>query len=135
MLQRLEESGLGKHKIVYDPPGIAKMSEILREFIEPFREFADTTEAMHRLLATALVAWNTALMPEAERAESLKVVSENLPPDTVEDFYAIVEEMVERKERYFAQYNRYILEYELTETENDYHIAVISTEGPEEANE
>ena len=36
-------------------------------------------------------------------------------------------EMIARKERYFAQNTRYILNYELTEGRERYHLNVLST--------
>lgn len=130
MIQRLQESGWGDHKIVYGPNQTEKMSGVLLDFIEPYREFADTTEDMHRLITTALVAWNTALLPEAEQAESLKQISKAFPTEAVEDFYAIVGEMIERKNKFFADYTRHILDYELTDTGDSYHVAVISNVNP-----
>ena len=102
------------------------MSEVLRQFVEPYWHIPDDEEATRKLLATALVAWNTALQPEAERADYLKVIAAALPEDTHEDFYAIVAEMIERKEKYFAQYDRMIIDYELVDRGRDYHISVIS---------
>jgi hypothetical protein len=130
MIQRLQESGMGDHEIVYAPEQAEKMSEVLLAFIEPYKEAADTTEAMHRLITIALVAWNTALLPEAEQAGSLKQLSKSFPADTVDDFYAIVGEMIERKNRLFADYTRSILDYELTDIGDSYHISVISTLTP-----
>ena len=133
MLRRLQEAGWGDQKIVYNPPGYDKMSAVLLDFIRPYYEYATTTEAMHKLITTALVAWNTALLPEAEQDESLQQVSQALPAEVVEDFYAIVREMIERKNKYYAQYKRHILDYTLTETEDNYHVSVISIVDPEES--
>jgi hypothetical protein len=130
MIHRLQESGIGDHEIVYAPEQADKMSEVLLDFIEPYKQFADTTEAMHRLISMALVAWNAALLPEAEQGDSLKQISKALPADTVDDFYAIVGEMIERKNRFFSDYTRNILDYELTDTGDSYHISVISTLTP-----
>ncbi len=132
MLRRLQEAGFGDQRIIYNPPGYDKMSAVLLDFIRPYYEFAPTTEAMHKLITTALVAWNTALLPKNEQETSLKEIGQTLPEEVQEDFYAIVREMIERKNRYFAQYQRQILDYQLTETEDQYHVSVISTVGPEE---
>lgn len=130
MIRRLQEAGLGDREFVYAPKQAEKMSEVLLDFIEPYRELADTTEAMHRLITIALVAWNTALLPKAEQAESLKQISKALPADVVDDFHAIVGEMIERKNKFFADYTRNILDYELADTGDSYHISVISTLTP-----
>lgn len=130
MMQRLEKAGLGQTKLIRDPTGV-KMSEVLLDFIEPYYHGVDTEEAMRKLVTTALVAWNTALMPTEAQDEQLEAVAQALPDETVEDFYVIVGEMIERKNRYFAEYTRYILDYELTGEGDDYHISVISTADPD----
>ena len=126
MVERLEESGMGKYKIIYDPGGV-KMSEVLSDFVEPYEHVADSEDALRKLLAVALVAWNTALMSEEAQAESLEKFAQTLPDDAAEDFYAIVEEMIERKNSYFSEYTRFILDYELTDLGDEYHLSVIST--------
>lgn len=102
------------------------MSEVLREFVEPYWHIPDDEQGMRKLLSTALVAWNAALLPESERSEHLAKMAEVLPEETHADFYAIVSEMIERKEEYFTQYNRTIIDYELTDRGDDYHISVMS---------
>ena len=81
---------------------------------------------MRKLITTALVAWNAALLPEAERADHLANMAKALPEETHADFYAIVAEMIERKEKHFAQYDRTIVDYELVDRGDDYHLSVIS---------
>jgi hypothetical protein len=73
-----------------------------------------------------LVAWNTALLPEAEQAEALAQIATALPAETYADFYTIVHEMIERKNKHFAEYDRLILDFELVERGNDYHLTVVS---------
>jgi len=47
------------------------MSEVLRQFVDPCWHIPDDEESMRKLITTALVAWNAALLPEAERAAYL----------------------------------------------------------------
>ncbi len=96
-------------KIVRNPRGMPKMSEVLRQFLDPYWFIPDDEESMRKLITTALVAWNTALLPEAERPDQLTKIAEALPEETHEDFYAIVGEMIARKEKYFAKYDRTIV--------------------------
>ncbi|MBE7551612.1 MAG: hypothetical protein HS126_11125 [Anaerolineales bacterium] len=126
ILNRLEKAGLGSHKLMRNPPGQVKMSEVLRDFVAPYWHIPDTEEAMRKLLTTALVAWNTALMPQAEQAGALDQIATALPAEAREDFYAIVREMIERKNKHFAAYDRLILDYELVDRGNDFHITVVS---------
>ena len=82
---------------------------------------------METLLAMAIAAWNVALFPGGERAQRLRELSTTLPAEARTDFLALMREMVARKERDFAQYTRYILNYELTERRASYHLNVLST--------
>ena len=79
------------------------------------------------LLAMGIVAWNVPLFPVGERALRLRELSTTLPAEARTDFLALIREMIARKERYFAQNTRYILNYELTEGRESYHLNVLST--------
>lgn len=52
------------------------MSEVLLEFLAPYRHEAQDDAALERLIALAVVAWNVSLLPESEQ-EALSV---NLSP-------------------------------------------------------
>jgi hypothetical protein len=125
LIRRVRQHGF-EQKVVRNPPGQVKMSEVLREFVAPYWHIPDSEEAMRKLITTALVAWNAALLPEAERAENLQEIATALPEETHEDFYAIVAEMIERKDKHFAQYDRTIVDYELVDRGDDYHVSVMS---------
>jgi hypothetical protein len=81
---------------------------------------------MRKLITTALVAWNTALLSRAERAGYLADIAKALPEETHADFYAIAGEMIERKDKHFARYDRTIVDYELVDRGDDYHLSVMS---------
>jgi hypothetical protein len=121
----MQQYGFGQ-KVIQNPPGEEKMSEVLREFLDPYWDIPDNEEAMRKLITTAIVAWNTTLLPEAERAESLSKMVGALPEEARTDFYAIVDEMMARKEKHFARYTRLIVDYELVDRGNDYHLSVMS---------
>jgi len=104
-----------------------KMSEVLEEFIAPYREIANTEEAFRKLLVTAVVAWNTALFPAQERQAHLEEILEAIPEQVREDGRAIINDLMVRKQRYFSEYKRTIIDYEVTDTGENYHLAVIST--------
>lgn len=104
-----------------------KMSEVLKEFVAPYRELVDTEEAFCQLLMTAIVAWNTALFSAQERKACIEKVLKILPEQVRTDGRAIINELIERKERYFSEYKRMIIDYEVTDIGKDYHLVVIST--------
>jgi hypothetical protein len=78
---------------------------------------------------TAVIAWNTALFSAEEREAHLEKMLEAFPEEVRADGRAIISELIERKERYFSEYRRMIIDYEVTDTGEDYHLIVISTAG------
>ena len=128
MSRRIEEMGIDNYKMIRSPAGAAKMSDVLMTFIEPYTEYADDTGSMHKLIITAILAWNTALLPPAEQAGSLKEFTKTLPADATEDFEAVVAQMIERKNKHFAHYTRQIINYDLIDRGGgDYYVSVAST--------
>jgi len=78
-----------------------------------------------------MVAWNTALLPKDKREgfldEGINPVLASLGHKAVQDFKAIVNELINRKERLFPNNRRFIVSYQLSETKNNYHLSVAST--------
>ncbi len=117
----------GDTTIIYDLPGAAKMSEVLLEFVEPYMESAPTEDALRKLLTLAIVAWNAALIPPAEREALIRKTEDGLPPDMRSDFRAILEPMILRKQQLFSDNRRAIIEYELTMRPAGPYLQVMST--------
>jgi hypothetical protein len=96
-----------------------KMSEVLERFVEPYLEQADTLAAHRKLIGAAVIAWNAALLQGAEREQFLENAFKTILPavdkQVQADFQAIVKEMIERKERHFADNRRRIVNYRVTE--------------------
>jgi hypothetical protein len=130
LLQSLHDAGWDNYTVLHHLPQTAKMSEVLWEFLAPYTPQAPDREAMEKLLAMAIAAWNVALFPGGERAQRLRELSTTLPAEARADFLALIQQMVARKERDFAQHTRYILNYELTEQRERYHLNVLSTLPP-----
>lgn len=82
--------------VVEERPGDAKMSEVLKDFIAPFRGIANTEEALHKLLLTATIAWNATLFPAMERMARLEKVLEAIPEEVREYGKAIISELKEK---------------------------------------
>jgi len=128
--QFLADTALKGQRVVFKSSG-EKMSEVLEEFIEPYIESATTPEAYHKLIALAIIAWNAALLEETERqnliTQSTEAILAKAGEEWKKDLQDILAMFIERKQRYFANNRRYILNYHLSETEKGYHLAVIST--------
>jgi len=105
------------------------MSEVLEEFVEPYEQFAETKEAYRKLLTTALVAWNVMLFPEKYRQSKLDDLLATLPDNVREEGRQVVEELMVRKERFFSQYKRMIVDYEVADVGNKWHLSVMSMAG------
>jgi len=108
-----------------------KMSDVIEEFLAPYEQFAQSAEEYRRLVLMGAMAWNAALAQGVKRkqllGDMLRAIVPNGDRQTQEDFYGIVKEMIERKERYFANNRRYILNIQLTETPTGLHLSVAST--------
>jgi hypothetical protein len=130
LISKMQSKGLfDEYEVRYEPDGVAKMSEVVLDFIEPYVKYAKTDEAYKKLIVVAIFAWNAALLPERERRTTVKKMVKKLPLSRSEarDMRGTVEELVERKSKHFAEYDRFILDYQLTETRNGFHLSVAST--------
>jgi hypothetical protein len=114
-------------KIVVQPSGETKMSEVLLEFIEPYSQYWKTKEELNKLLGVGVIAWNAALLPGNERKEIIENAVNVAPPEIRQDMKAIVEEMIQRKETHFAHNKRMIMNYQVTMTKEGPHVTVLST--------
>jgi len=128
---KLKQSPLPSSKFVLAPEGEAKMSEVLEDFIAPYKQQADTEEAMQKLLTVAVVAWNASFFSESEQQEHIeKMQAEGMPdaPDQVKtEFKEIVSQFISRKKRYFSEYKRLIIDFDLKDIGGQYHLSVAST--------
>jgi hypothetical protein len=118
-------------RVVYEPTGREKMSEVLEDFIEPYRESADSEDSFRKLLNLGMLAWNVALLPEGERPtvidEMLRVGFSRAEEADLAQAREFVETLVRRKMEQFAANQRAIISFELTDTGDGYHLSVAST--------
>lgn len=126
------EMRLTGQELRFGPSSGEKMSEVLSEFIEPWIEVADTRAAYDRLIGTAILAWNAALLPKNERQKMLdaaaKTIGATADRQTLKDFQVIMADFIRRKERHFADNKRFIVGYEIKEVRDGYHLSVASTQ-------
>jgi hypothetical protein len=117
-------------KVAFRKDADEKMSEVIKEFIEPYQQDATTSEEYQLLIATAIIAWNAALEQGAKREAFLKDMLKTIAPkgdrQTQDDFYEVTREMIERKEKYFASNRRRIADYRLTETPGMLQLSIAS---------
>ena len=88
--------------------GLEKMSEVLVEFARPYGRLP-TSEAGYQMLYTlAALAWNAALFPPSEREQKLAELFQKAGEDLPNESRLIIRDLIDRKERYFAEYTRTI---------------------------
>jgi hypothetical protein len=118
-------------RVVYDPAGRERMSEILEEFVEPFRYTAESYDDFHKLLSLAVLAWNAALLPEDKRQAMVdEILAAGFARESAADrafARQVIEAMIRRKEEHFAAIRRAILSFELTDRGDDYYLAVAAS--------
>jgi len=134
-LQRRVERNFGTGRPVVTVRGAiagVKMSEVLEDFVDPYMRLTTGLASAKQLYMTALVAWNVALFAPAVRPGQLDraLATLKLDPTGAAEMRAILLELVERKDRFFSQYKRMILDFELTDTGSDYHLSVVSSGEP-----
>ena len=116
-------------KLVTNPKGVGKMSDILQEFAEPYCEMAETYDQRKKMFETAMLAWNLCLIPEDDRAVFLvELLEKEFSNDRErQDFKYVVGEMMTRKLTYFADVRRTIVEFQLVDHGHAFHLSVAST--------
>ena len=100
-LQRRVERNFGRERKVATLQGASggvRMSEVLKSFVEPYMRFTTDLESVKRGHMTALIGWNMALFPKAERQRHLDQLTANLKLDaqSIADMKAIVVDLVDR---------------------------------------
>jgi hypothetical protein len=129
--QKRRSSSLPGEGIGFDAPGGIKMSDVLGEFVVPFRDLVDGLDAYRRLLTLGVLAWNAALGSESRQQEIVdEFIGEALGTESQEvqaSCREIVDRLVERKRANFAQYRRPILDFVLEDLGGGKcHLSVIS---------
>ncbi len=109
-----------------------QMSAILLDFIEPYKDEAETLHAFKSLVSIAAFAWNASLMPPGEQLKATQEIAEIMPAKIQASGVEFFTQLLTRKKRHFAHYKRMIAHYEVMETEDSWHVAVVSALTPEE---
>ena len=129
--KKLRDESFPFDDLVRSPAGQVKMSEVLEDFIEPYCEGCETQEFIEKLMSLAIVAWNASLLPVLEQEE---MINECLTDDAVgkdqqlkADLKKFIEELIDRKNRYFSQHTRMIIDFDLKDMGDSYHLSVVAT--------
>jgi hypothetical protein len=107
-----------------------RMSKIMENFVKPYLHLTSNFTETEKLFTLAMIAWNASLYPESERADiidilfSEEVVSDD--PDAKNELTDIITILIERKLTFFADYQRLIIDFDLTKVGDFYNLSVTS---------
>jgi hypothetical protein len=105
------------------------MSDAISQLIEPFKDDVPDYNSFSNLVTFACIAWNISILPENQRYEALGEMMDVLPKK-IEDrleILSLLGELMERKRILFPNVSRAIIEHQVTDRGNDFHIAITST--------
>lgn len=135
--RKMKDDGLLRgREVIAATAGEEKMSAILLRFIEPYRRLVEGYQGMERLVSVAMVAWNAAILDAAGQTGFLdQLIESALPKDEAvrRDFRETIHGMIQRKQRYFGNYQRIVVSYKVTNRKHDYHLSVASMLAPGDA--
>jgi hypothetical protein len=107
------------------------MSDVLAAFVAPYLDLAETPAAYEQLLKLGVLAWNLALFPPAQRAamteEAFSPERLHVDDETRRDMRVLVSQLILRKLAEFAGDPRYILEFKVDRSGDDFELRVAAT--------
>jgi len=126
----LEVSGGKKHELIRDG-SLEKMSDILLEYGIPLLDAIDSEDKKEyeKAIMMSIMLWNCAIMQEGPKGKKgIEKMLKPMMPDA--ESKSVVRYMLVRKHEMFPQNKRMIMNYELTETADGFHLTVASTIPP-----
>lgn len=119
---------------VTNPKGRGKMSEKLMKFVLPYLDETDSNEERESLFNIAVLAWNLALLTRKEWQEFLdNYIFDSVNPLDRESLEMLahcknlIEELIERKLKFFANEKRSIEAFQLIEDDDELRVMVTSS--------
>ncbi len=124
---RMQREARGGEVVVVPGDGRVSMSEALIDFMEiDDRDWPDEEE-LRKTLTIGMVAWNAAIATGAARKDLIEGTLAALPREMRVEGRHWLDVLIKRKEAFFADNKRLMLDYELTMTPSGPHIMVMST--------
>lgn len=132
--RKFEQGPLGEQftSVVTGPKGGVKISEVLEAFAQPYLKETRTHEQREILFNLAVMSWNIALMPESKWQPAIDQIvelgSDRKDPRAERDIRSVIEEMIARKLKLFGECRRYIVDFQLQDEGEEFHLSVASTD-------
>lgn len=129
--KRLKANPVLKDIEIVEASNQEKMSAVILRFVEPYKATATSKEAYEKLIVFAMVAWNASILEGVARQQIIDTIRKEILSSSGEKGSQDLDEMLtmlmQRKERYFADNKRLILDYSVSESKHEFHLAIIST--------
>lgn len=127
LIAKLPDGIKEQRPLIFEPQDERKMSVVLLDFMEPLMEFWETEEELNNMLQLGVSAWNAALLPPKELAECISKTLEGIPFWQRWRMKAAFMKMVRRKQEFFADNRRMIIDYHLRFAKDEPYVSVVST--------
>ena len=118
-------------KMIVDPKGEAKMSEVILDFAKPFLDKCEDEESEKKAIGLAILIWNVSLFPKKKRDQEIENFCSGLSPsENANDFAALmnyVDILLERKKVYYPDNKRAIISYQMSGSGKNRRLDVAST--------
>ena len=128
MKHKLDEQFGTEGEVIRDST-IDKMSDILLAYAAPFLDTIETASKAEyeKAIMISMTLWNCAIIQNGGAKESKKIekMLKSLMPDA--ESRNVMKYMLERKQQMYPDNKRMMMNYELTEISDGFHLSVAST--------
>jgi len=104
------------------------MSDVIHRFAEPLQD--ENGDVPANMLRFAILVWNASLLLKDEQEEAFRDIIKSLPGKergVREGALLAIAMLLERKEKYFSDNKRVIIDYDIAETEDMLNLNIVST--------
>jgi hypothetical protein len=128
LLKKFEGSG---KKIVVEPSGAVKMSDVIQDFAEPLLLESVTDAEVKDAIKFSILVWNASLVPSPERENVVETLIKELSnpdlPDRTESVKSYIDMLLERKKDLFPDIDRTIVDCQFSESGSKLRLDVASS--------
>lgn len=125
--QRISET-FGDKATIVEAEHELKMSEVILQLAEELLDHAKTKAHAQKAIMVTCIAWNLAVMhkPKQQKKKLVELLGKIDDLEDQQAIFFLVQAMIQKKNQYYPDVKRIIIEYELTGFKN-LHLNVVST--------
>jgi len=131
LIKKMQEAG---KKIVVDPKGMEKMSEVIENFAEPLLEDCENDKDIKKIIKFAILVWNLTLIPDDDKQKNeiqnfVDTLSTSNDANEIRHFKHYTNLLVTRKRKMFSHIKRAIIDYQFSGSGSNLRLNIASTKG------